>query len=341
MWRCIRPVPGSCVSLDNSSAGFEINLTPVERIVRRTALVAAGEYRCAIDQPQFIGGGPETCPFIAFPRSSVRIIPDRGRAEACTPNTVNLLDVGDCYSRRPISPEGASCDWIAVAPDLLREMARAMRPRSARRSERVFERTVVPVKGSTFVAQRTFFSILNNDPTVSPLQIEETVFRLLERILSETHDYTSASAPRRAARRTSAQRQLETIERTKHVLAREFHLPLSIADLSRRVHCSAWHLSRSFLRHTGFTLHAYQQQLRLRASLQLLTETQLGGTGIASRLGFSSHSHFSNVFRCKFGLTPRQFTHACSRASLERLHAMLNVDKTDGARGYWQDRRSH
>jgi len=318
------------VGLADATTGFEINVTPVERILRRTALVAAGEYRCPVDHPQFIGGGPETCPFIVFPRSSVHMIPDRGQAEACTPNTVNLLDVGDCYSRRPISPEGAACDWIAAAPQVLREMMQALRPAYKGKSQPLFDRAVVPVAAPTFVAQRTFFCAVRNGSAIPPLAFEETVFRLLERVLRETRAFMNHAASAAGPRHTAASRQREMVEHTKYILAREFPLPLSIAHLAQRVHCSAWHLARSFRKMTGSTLHNYQQQLRLRAALDLLAESDLNGTAIASRLGFASHSHFSNVFHRQFGLTPRAFARACSRASLGYMQATLQAQPGPG-----------
>src|ERR1700759_3386901 len=81
---------------------FEINMTPVERLLRRSALIGVGEYRCPVDDPQFKFGGPEKCPFIVFSRASVHLTPSRGVGQVCTPNVVNLLDVGDSYERKPV-----------------------------------------------------------------------------------------------------------------------------------------------------------------------------------------------------------------------------------------------
>jgi len=51
-------------------------------------------------------------------------------------------------------------------------------------------------------------------------------------------------------------------------------------------------------------LHAYRNQLRLRAALESLAERHADLTGIALDLGFSSHSHFTETFRRTFGRTP-------------------------------------
>jgi hypothetical protein len=59
-----------------------INLSPTERILRRTSLVSVGEHRCPPDHPFFRhGGGPQTCPYIGFMRSTVIRAPASGRPE--------------------------------------------------------------------------------------------------------------------------------------------------------------------------------------------------------------------------------------------------------------------
>lgn len=254
----------------DSHADFEINLTPVERILRRTPLVGVGEYRCSIDHPQFAGGGPEKCPFIVFSRSSVRLIPSRGAPELCTPNTVNLLDVGDSYARRPVSEEGVHADWIAVAPALLREIAEHVDPDLGNRRQSIFDLAVAPITAKTFLAQRMFFNAVNSH--TSQLAIEESAIKLLERVLQETKNFVRDRVSRETdPHRRTAIRMRETVQETKAILAREYWSNLSIANLAERVHCSPGYLARSFGKLSGFTLHGYQQQLRLRTSLQLIS----------------------------------------------------------------------
>ena len=65
-----------------------------------------------------------------------------------------------------------------------------------------------------------------------------------------------------------------------------------------------FHLARVFKARTGFSLHAYRNQLRLRAALERLAEPGVDLIDIALDLGFSSHSHFTETFRRSFGKTP-------------------------------------
>ena len=61
---------------------------------------------------------------------------------------------------------------------------------------------------------------------------------------------------------------------------------------------------RLFHRQPGTTLHAYRNQLRLRAALEPLTNPGVDLLATALDLGYSSHSHFTETFRRSFGITP-------------------------------------
>src|ERR1700722_7110438 len=102
-------------------------------------------------------------------------------------------------------------------------------------------------------------------------------------------------------------RRRDVVESVKERLAKEFWINHSLADLARGAHCSISKLVRIFRIETGLSLHAYQQHMRIRASLQLLKESsgELGDT--AAQLGFSNHSHFTTVFRRHFGITPSEY----------------------------------
>jgi AraC family transcriptional regulator len=58
---------------------------------------------------------------------------------------------------------------------------------------------------------------------------------------------------------------------------------------------------------TGLTPHSYLQKLRLETARQRLSSPRGLITQIALDCGFSSHSHFTQVFRARFGLTPQQY----------------------------------
>jgi len=290
-------------------AGFALHVTPVERVLRRSALLGVGEFRCAVDHPQFSGGGPQTCPYVVFPRSSVRLIHEHWRPEVSTPNVVSLYNTGDRYERRAVSAQGDHCDWIALAPELLRDIAAPYVGERELSADRLFARPLVSIAPAVYAAQHALFAALNEDASLPLLVIESQVVSLVQAVL-ESARVADKPTPERASP-VLARRQIEIVEQAKAILARRFDAAVSLAELAREVHCSPGYLCRSFKRLTGTTLHAFQQQLRLRASLHELAAARGDVAAVAMQFGFATHSHFSDVFRRQFGVTPTQFLRRC------------------------------
>ena len=286
---------------------FDINLTSVETVLRRSPLVALGEYRCPVDHPQFSGGGPQRCPFVVFPRSSVRLTRLGSRPQVYTPNTVSLHNIGDVYCREPVSSEGERCDWIAVSPGLLREIA-ALNGLSEADDDRLFTASIAASTPRLYAGQRALFRSLRSDPLLSLLEVEESAIAIVDAVC-RTAAHSAGSPPRPHLRgdRRFAGRAPAIVDATLKLLAVEFRSALGIDQICARVHCSPGYLSRLFRRSTGFTLHEFQQQLRLRTALEMLPDTRHDLAELAMYLGFANHSHFSSAFRREFGMTPTQF----------------------------------
>src|SRR5262249_2756953 len=167
------------------AGGFDINVTAVETVLRRSPLVALGEYRCPVDHPQFSGGGPQRCPFVVFPRSSVRLTRLGGRPLVYTPNTISLHNIGDVYCREAVSEEGERADWIAVAPPLLREIAE-LRGLAAD-DERLFRSAIVPSTPAVYATQRALFRALRADPDMPLLRVEEYAIAIVDAACRAAH----------------------------------------------------------------------------------------------------------------------------------------------------------
>jgi len=81
---------------------------------------------------------------------------------------------------------------------------------------------------------------------------------------------------------------------------------VSLSDIASDLGVSAVHLTQSFKRSEGMPLYRYQTLLRLGRALERLPERE-DITDLAFELGFSSHSHFTAVFRSELGMTPSSY----------------------------------
>ncbi len=96
------------------------------------------------------------------------------------------------------------------------------------------------------------------------------------------------------------------IDRAKEALHAHSGERLSLQQMAKLVSVSPVYLTQEFTRSEGMPLYQYQLRLRLsRALLKLPYSNNI--TELALDLGFSSHSHFTSVFRKAFGVTPSQY----------------------------------
>ena len=97
------------------------------------------------------------------------------------------------------------------------------------------------------------------------------------------------------------------VERTKNYVVRHLTEKIRLADVAEAVGISPSYLSRHFHEVTGNTLQTYVQQERVRAASNLLRFSEYPVDIISEHLGFSSQSHFTEVFRKTTGETPAAF----------------------------------
>lgn len=119
------------------------------------------------------------------------------------------------------------------------------------------------------------------------------------------------------------------IRHAKEFLAAELSNPIRLDDVGRAVGASPVYLTELFRRVEGVSLHQYLTRLRLARALADLPDAD-DLTALALEIGFSSHSHFSAVFRRVFGATPSQCRalmrdHARSAARSAAIHLLGSV----------------
>jgi len=77
--------------------------------------------------------------------------------------------------------------------------------------------------------------------------------------------------------------------------------------LAELTHMNKFYLVHSFTKYTGLSPINYLTQRRIQIAMELLSSTDYSIAQVASYVGFSSQSYFSQVFRKALGITPVQY----------------------------------
>jgi AraC family transcriptional regulator len=125
-----------------------------------------------------------------------------------------------------------------------------------------------------------------------PLAAQELGLGIMEASLSDARRVSSGDA--------------RCVRRAKQMLQDCPDGRLSLTEIAGELGVSAIHLTQTFKRSEGMPLYRYQTLLRLGRALERLPERE-DITDLAFELGFSSHSHFTAVFRNEVGMTPSHY----------------------------------
>lgn len=82
--------------------------------------------------------------------------------------------------------------------------------------------------------------------------------------------------------------------------------PIRPSDLAKTVNISTRQLERLFRRYLSSTPKKYYMDMRLQRAQHLLLQTRLSVTEVAVACGFNSGSHFSRLFRQRYGMSPHK-----------------------------------
>ena len=121
-------------------------------------------------------------------------------------------------------------------------------------------------------------------------------------MLMNIADSTSAASPaKEPLYRNYVLPVIEEIER-------DYALPLTVENMSRKVFITPQYLSRLFRRYLNCSTYEYLTSFRISKAKELLiTDPLLDIQDVALRTGFSNPSHFIAIFRKTVGTTPLKF----------------------------------
>jgi AraC family transcriptional regulator len=228
-------------------------------------------------------------------------------------STYRISHPADCGDRGTV---------FTVNPAVLREIVSCFNPSADDRPENPFPFVTNPCDAKIFWQHNEFLERLQATET-DPLGDEITAINLIADILEAA--YTHHARPRKRWRSSTESDHADRIETAKRYLASRMGQRVTLDEAARAAHMSPYHFSRVFHDHTGSPVHRYLNRLRLRASLQHLPDSAGDLTSLALQLGFSSQSHFGEVFRREFGCTPATFRRRANRRVVGEMSRNLRV----------------
>jgi AraC family transcriptional regulator len=260
-----------------------VNDDATTRLLLVDAELAIGEFVCPPGDRRWrdendIGEGFH----VVYPWTPVHIARRAMPGTVATPNHAVLYQPRLRFHRRHLCGEGDHCLFVVLSPGLCDQLVPAAGDAAARRD---------PVLSpALWMAQRLLAEYLrrsDHDPAIAAAMARDVLRRTLA-----GDPGTGGECPAGAA-----------VEHVQELIAAGTGQPQPLEQLAREAHYSRFHLLRAFHARTGYTVHQYHLQLRLRRSVDLVLA---GGplSDVAFGLGFQGHSHFTARFHRAFGRTP-------------------------------------
>ncbi len=280
--------------------------------------VRIGTFYCPTNHPIFAYAGEMDGYNIVFPRTIVKIVQEGHSPVIADPNVVMFYNKGQAYQRGKVSEQGDLCDWFdfdhTAVLDAIRDYDAAvddcwLEP---------FRFTHGPSVSAIYLQQRELIHYLQQSPNPDPLHVEEVTFAILQQTLA--HAYQNGEFP---PGKTDGHAHYDLVHEVKALLATRFKETITLKEIATAVYTSPYHLSRIFRKYTGFTIHNYLNQLRLRAALGYLAQSDVQLTDLGLELGYSSHSHFTQAFRRTFGTAPSDFRATASSKRIQKMRKIL------------------
>ncbi|MBQ3017115.1 MAG: AraC family transcriptional regulator [Clostridia bacterium] len=95
--------------------------------------------------------------------------------------------------------------------------------------------------------------------------------------------------------------------RVKSELEHSIDVPVALESLEKKFYRTKSDIIKQFKKAYGTTPHAYLLSLRVQAAKNLLANTKKTTKEIAEYLCYSSEYHFSNMFKSKVGVSPKEY----------------------------------
>lgn len=254
------------------------------RILYESPAITVGRFACLPDAVEF--RGPQRIPIsqVIFPGRPVKVRRECGRRYLVDSTMAAIYHRGEEYERERIGDFEDRHYWIGFR--------QCLPGFEHRRTSQAFV-----WRAGHFREQQRFFHWLESDGAPDALEIEARAVTLADGVLA-----TAATGDHARHQYGTVDRDL--IEAVKAQISAFPAQRVTLSGLAREFEVSPFSLFRAFRALTGWTMHSYATEMRLRLAWSLLHEMDDSITDIALDTGFSSHSHFTASFRRRFGMPP-------------------------------------
>ena len=163
----------------------------------------------------------------------------------------------------------------------------------------------------TYVCQNKRYSTAGGTSVIDLILhlISEKVSLELSNLVADQMMYTNIRVLQHSAKVQVAERIGMRHPKLSEILAlMETNLeePLRPGDLAKTVNISTRQLERLFRRYLSATPKKYYMDMRLQRAQHLLLQTNMSVTEVSVACGFNAASHFSRLFRQRYGMSPHK-----------------------------------
>ena len=287
-------------------------------IVYHDELLRIGLFRCQPWEDLFRDDTRAMGRYLVFPHTGVFITPEGGETLVADPTVVMFYNKHQSYRRAKLSENGDACAYFEFAPEVLCDVLPRYDPARDDRPDYPFPVNRGPSDAHSYLLHRLVLAHIERERSPDSLFVQETMIEVLERILDNVYPQRQTNGATAATRRAHA----ALVRDVQSLLATQFQAPLTLQQIAALLHVSPYHLCRVFRRQTGFSIHQYRNDLRLRVALEHVLDgaTDLGA--LALTLGFANHSHFSKAFRLLFDATPSDLRDVRAERAASSLRQM-------------------
>jgi AraC-like DNA-binding protein len=144
---------------------------------------------------------------------------------------------------------------------------------------------------------------------LNKLFLESQILELLSLNLERLLEIDYPPPPRLATSAGLSKTDREYLLSARDILLNRLESPPSLWELSRLIHMNDCKLKRAFKTYFGKTVYEYIREQRLEKAFSLLAAGQHNVSQAAFTVGYTNISHFSQAFRERFGISPKNLSH--------------------------------